>query len=398
MSQSVPTPAPEQDGEIMLYGGIAHIGDGTVIENSVIGFKKGKIILVADASLIKLNPDSAEIIDITGKHVYPGLIAANTVLGLREIGAVRATSDHDETGGLNPNVRSLIAYNTDSRVVPTIRSNGILMAQVTPQGGVISGQSSVVQLDAWNWEDAQVQADDGIWLSWPWLRNHPNWWEESAESSDNDRYTEEVTSIRDFFYEAKAYWDNDETETTNLKFEALRGLFDKTKKLFIRASTAKAMMAAIDFARELDVDLVIVGGRDSWMMTETLVENNVEVMLGNVQELPGYRHDDIDQPFKTPKILQDAGVSFCLTRPGFWDVRNLPFAAGTAAAYGLTKEEALASITINVAKILGIDDQCGTIADGKDATIIVSTGDILDMTTSSVEQAFYSRPGDRPWQ
>ncbi|MBL7774679.1 MAG: hypothetical protein JNK89_01685, partial [Saprospiraceae bacterium] len=163
-----PTPAPAQSGAILILGATAHLGNGQVLPNSAIAFEAGKLTLVADATTIRLDRSKfSKIFDATGKHVYPGFIAAESRLGLVEIGAVRATVDHGEIGSLNPNARALVAYNTDSDVQPTVRSNGILQAQIVPSGGLVSGTSSVVQLDAWNWEDAAVRADDGVHLNWP---------------------------------------------------------------------------------------------------------------------------------------------------------------------------------------------------------------------------------------
>lgn len=173
----IPTPALPQSQPIVLRGGTAHIGNGQVIENSIIRFENGKITFVGTSGEF-IPDDNTKIIDAAGKHIYPGLIAANTTIGLSEIEAVRATLDFNETGELNPNVRSIIAYNTDSKIIPTIRSNGVLLAQITPRGGRISGTSSIVELDAWNWEDAAYKTDIGIHLNWPSKFSQTGWWAE----------------------------------------------------------------------------------------------------------------------------------------------------------------------------------------------------------------------------
>ncbi|MFK7908344.1 MAG: amidohydrolase, partial [Chitinophagales bacterium] len=201
-TNSVPTPAKTQTQTTILKGGTAHIGNGEVIENSTIVFEDGKITTVTDAAMLKIDPTGKTIIDITGKHVYPGFVAASTAMGLMEISAVRATRDDYEMGSLNPNVRSIISFNTDSRVIPTVRSNGILLAQVRPKGGRVSGTSSIVQLDAWNWEDAAYKMDDGVHLSWPRMYSFRGWWADPGGIEKNEKYADQVTAVKDLFNEA----------------------------------------------------------------------------------------------------------------------------------------------------------------------------------------------------
>ncbi|PCJ89914.1 MAG: amidohydrolase [Flavobacteriales bacterium] len=389
----IPTPAPKQSETILLLNGIAHLGNGNVIENSAIGFENGKLILVVDATTIRLDKDKyKKIIEIPGKHVYPGFISPNSTLGLMEIGAVRATRDMNEVGQMNPNARSIIAYNTESKITSTVRSNGVLLAQITPRGGFISGTSSIVELDAWNWEDAVYKMDDGIHLNWPRMFYSTGWWGEPGSMKKNENRDKQIQKIKLFFDDAKAYSEIENQQEKDLRFEAMRGLFDGSKSLFIHTNFVKDITSAINFERESGVKkTILVGGYDSWMVADMLKENDVAVILRRVHELPERPEDDIDLPFKTPYLLHKAGVLFCLNNAGDMEqmnTRNLPFYAGTAAAHGLTKEEALMSITSNAAKILGIDDRVGTLELGKDATLIVSTGDALDVLTNNIEHAF----------
>lgn len=382
----VPSPAPEQKGAILLQNGIAHLGNGEIIENSVIGFKDGKLTLVADAKTVKIDPSFYDtIINIEGKHVYPGIIAPNSTLGLTEIDAVRATRDYAETGALNPHVRSVIAYNTESNITTTVRFNGVLMGQITPRGGLISGTSSIVQFDAWNWEDAIYKEDDGIHINWP---NMYHRW----GGKENKEYDNTKKELHDFFENAKTYCAIEKYDEKNIRFESVRGLFDESKTLFIHTDYIKEITEAITFVKKFELkNVVLVGGYDAWMVAEQLKENNISVILQRVHSLPERQEDDVYLPYKLPKMLWDAGVLFCLENAGDMEAmntRNLPFYAGTAAAYGLTKEQALQIITLNTAKILGIDETCGSLETGKDATIFVSTGDALDMTTNNVELAF----------
>ena len=388
INAQVPSPAPAQQRPVYLVGGTAHTATGEVIENSLIAIEEGKITMIGDMSTITVDMSNGEALDITGKHVYPGLIAPTTNLGLVEIDAVRPTRDVHEVGAFNPNARSIIAYNTDSRIIPTVRSNGVLLAQVMPEGGRIAGQSSVVQLDAWNWEDAVVKADDGIHINWPQRFTRKGWWAAMGSIEPNEKYAEGVDELKKFFEEAKAYAALAGPEDKNLKFESMKGLFDGTKKAYIHANYARDILAAIDFIREFKLDGVIVGARDSYLVTEALKANDIPVILRSIHSLPGREEDDIDQPYKTPAILHEAGVLYCLSMDGSWNIRNLPFLAGTAAANGLSKEEALQAITSNAAKILGIDEQLGTLEQSRDATLIVTEGDIFDMRSSNVIHAF----------
>ena len=381
------TPAPDQSQAIAILGGIAHIGNGEVIQNSIITFENGKLTNVADASTVRIDPGKfGKIIDANGKHVYPGFITANSRLGLIEIGQVGATRDARELGYLNPNLRAIVAYNTDSEVVPTVRNNGVLLAQVVPQGGRISGQSSVVELDAWNWEDAVYKMDDGIRLNWPSVMS---WSWRTRSVSKNKDYDKQVKEIEDYLAEATAYVDHKSHSTINLKFEAMKGLFDGSKKLYIHTNDIKTITQSVLISKKYGLIPVIVGGRDSWMITDFLKENKVAILLHKAHNLPRREDSDIDQPFKTAIVLQEAGVLYAFhMNDEPMQERNLPFQAGQAAGFGLDKEAAISSLTLNTAKILGIDQTVGSLETGKDATLFISEGDALDYRTNKVEVAF----------
>lgn len=385
-----------QTKSILIKNVTAHLGNDSVIQNCWIGIRNGKIAEVLDAS--KPHEPSGsydEVIDATGKHVYPGIIAPNSTLGLTEIESVRATLDFKETGSTLPNVRSLIAYNTDSKIIPTVRTNGILLAQVTPRGGLVSGTSSVLMLDGWNWEDAAYKIDDGIHINWPRIQSR------QVIDSDagimgpyerNKEYVRQTTELKKLITDAKAYNESETKEEKNLRFEALKGIFTGAQTLYIHVNNVKEIIEAVNFAKANQIGKVaLVGGKDSWMVTDLLKENNVAVVVSRVHDLPERPEDDVDLPYKLPSLLQKAGVLYCLNNEGDMEAmgaRNLPFMAGTAAAYGLTKEQALKAITLNTAKILGIDKTTGSIEQGKDATLFISTGDALDMRSNNVERAF----------
>lgn len=385
-----------QTKSLLIMNGTAHIGTDSIIQNSIIGIKNGKIVEVLDASKFKGELGNYdEKIDATGKQIYPGFIAPNSTLGLFEIEAVRATLDFREVGTTLPNVRSLIAYNTDSKIIPTVRTNGILMAQITPRGGLVSGTSSVVVLDGWNWEDAAYKMDDAIHINWPRMVSRKFLDEDNiypGPYEKNKDYIKQTDDLKKLFADAKAYNETETKLEKNLRFESMKGIFDGTQTLFIHSNNVKEIIEAVNFAKQFQLKRVaIVGGKDSWMVTDLLKENNISVVVSRVHDLPEHPEDDVDLPYKLPYLLQKAGVLFCLNNEGDMEemgTRNLPFYAGTAAAYGLTREQALRSITLNTAKILGIDKTVGSIEVGKDATIFISSGDALDMRTNNVTAAY----------
>ena len=394
-AQETVLPAKPQKGLVFIKNATIHVGNGKVIENGTIKIKDGKIEEVG--ANLPVPADDVSVYDVKGKHVYPGLILPTSTLGLVEISANRATTDVREIGDLNPNVRAIVAYNSDSRVINTLRSNGILLANVVPQGSLLAGSSSVVQLDAWNWEDAAYKTDAGIHLNLPSLMARTGGFRgggfgagPSASQTDPVKEgLEQIEKVKVFFREAKAYQAEGKHEETNLKFEAVKGLFEKKQKLYVNANTVKQILVALDFVKEFGVDMVIVGGSDSYQVADLLKKHNVSVILQQPHSLPTATDDDVDQPYKTAAALQKAGVLFSISDDDSQTRgRNLAFNAGTAAAYGLPKEEALAAITLNAAKIMGVADKTGSIEAGKDANIVVSDGDILDMRTSNVTDAF----------
>ena len=390
---SQPTPAAVQSESVLILNGIAHLGTGDVLENSAIGFSDGKLDYVGFARLV----DRArydQVIEAKGRHIYPGFIASNSTLGLQEIGAVRATRDDAEVGTFKPHVRSVIAFNTDSEVTPTVRTNGVLMGQITPRGGTISGSSCIVHFDGWNWEDAALRTVDGIHLNWP-STHHRHRKDGTIDIRKRKTYDQQFLEIQHFFQEAKAYASLERRPANSprdLRMEAMRGIFDGSFRLFVHAQDVRQITEAVHFKRQMGIEnLVIVGGYDAPLVADLLRENNVPVMLKRLHTLPRFAEDDVDMPYRLPKLLEDEGVLYCLQNAGDMEhmgTRNLPFYAGTARAYGLTYEQAVQSITLNAARILGVDGFCGSLETGKDATLFISEGDALDMRTNYLTEAF----------
>jgi hypothetical protein len=383
------TPAPKQKKSILITGGMAHLGNGSVIENSVISLVNGKIAFIADANLMKPGKHDTYI-NASGKHIYPGFIAPNSTLGLVEIDAVRASDDEREIGEFNPHIRSIIAYNTESIVTESVRPNGILLAQITPRGGRISGTSSVVQLDAWNWEDAIIKENDGIFLDWPTSYSYARGRNEPT-IEPNKKYDEQLKSIQDYFDNATAYLNGDKSKK-DLAFEAMNGLQNGTKNLYIYATNEREIedIVLLKIKNKLP-NVTVVGAFYAYKVASLLKENNISVLLRRVHSLPILEDEDINLPYKNAKILIDNGVLVALENSGSMErmqTRNLPFYAGTCAAWGISKEQALQLITLNTAKILGIDKNYGSLETGKSATLFISEGDALDMKTNVISEAF----------
>jgi len=392
LSYAQQTPAQAQNQEIIIVGATAHIGNGKVIENAVIAFKDGKITQVGTASEVNLNSTTAKIINAEGKHVYPGIIAPNSTLGLVEIDAVKASDDEDEVGGFLPHIRSIIAYNAESKIVESMRPNGVLLAQVTPRGGRISGTSSIVQLDAWNWEDAILKENDGIHLNWPnRFVKKGAWYDPKVGYKADEKYDEKVEEIKSFFKQAEAFSKTD-ASPLNIPLQAMKAVFSGEKTVFIHVDAEKDILDVLHFKAELKLEnVVIVGGKYAHKVAAELVAHKVPVLVARVHDTPEADDDDYDLPYKLPKLLHDAGVLVGLENSGKMErmnARNIPFYAGTVAAQGLDKEIALQLITLNTAKILGIESQVGSLEVGKQATLFISEGDALDMMGNILTHAF----------
>jgi imidazolonepropionase-like amidohydrolase len=387
----VPTPAGPQTKPILITGATVHTGTGQVIENGAVAFENGKLTYVGATASAPADRAKYDVINAQGKHVYPGFIITNSILGLIEIESFRATADNTETGSLNPNVRAQAGYSTDSEITPTYRFNGILLAEITPQGGVISGTSTVMQLDAWNWEDATYAKDAAIHLNWPSrLRGRFDFETFTFVTEPNADYGKTVDELTTFFNDAVGY-SKLTPKTVNLKMDAMQGILNGSQSLVLHASTSKEIVEAVKFAQSFGVKrIAVVADSESIKVAGFLKDNSIPVIIPIVHSLPARADEDIDSPYALPARLTKAGVTVVFSHIGEMIARgrNLPFYAGTAVAYGMDKEEALKAITINPAKILGIDKTVGSLELGKDATLFISDGDALDFRSNRVSDTF----------
>ena len=383
------TPAANQSKSLLIQGATLHIGNGSVLENAELGIADGKIVEVGAVGSSQNTYDTT--IDASGKHLYPGFIAANSTVGMVEIDAIRPTNDLNEIGTFLPHIRTIIAYNAESKVVESLRPNGILTAQIVPTRGRIAGSSSVVQLDAWNWEDASLKTDEGIHLYWPrsYRRGNSSKGEDPLVY-DQKNYNKQVEELKQYLIEAKTFQAGEKHK--NLPHAALAGAFSGAQQVYLHAKEKRQILDGIDLLKKQGIQrIVLVGGDDAHLILPYLKKHAIPVIVSRPHRLPNTADEDVKLPFKMAKLLMDAGLTITIDVSGRMErmnTRNLPFYAGTFAAYGVEKEKAVEMITLNAAKILGIDDRLGSLEVGKDATLFIAEGDALDMRTNQLSHAF----------
>jgi len=375
--------------KILLVNGFLHVGNGETLQSALIGIEKGKITLIKNSLAYTIEPKEWDtIIQLNGRHIYPGFVAPNSTLGITEIDAIRATVDFDEVGTFNPHVRSQIAFNAESKVISTVKTNGVLLTQATPRGGIISGSSSVMALEGWNWEDATVLKDDGIHLNWPESIDRGKWWEGDAKIEKSKNYDEKKREIYAFFKMAEAYASTNKNDKKDARFEAMRNCFQGKQRVYIHANEIQQLVDIIDFSKEFKLAFpVIIGGYDAYLIPRKLADAKIPVMLVRTHSLPENENDPVDLPYQLPYLLKQGGVKFCIQNEGDMEAmnaRNIPFLAGTAMAYGLKEEEAVSAVSLWSCEIMGIGDTYGSIEKGKSATLFVSDGNALDMRTNNL--------------
>ncbi len=380
-----PVPAPKQTVPILLKNATVH---------SVVSAPRVQDVLLQDGKIAAIGTDlvapaNAQVNDLTGKHLYPGLIALINQLGLIEVEAVRATRDDRETSDTNPDLQVQVAFNADSAVIPTIRSNGFSHSLIYPDGNLITGRSALMQLDGWNWQDALVQAEVGLHVKWPRMSLQTGWWVRDSAEKQRQRQNEQLAELKQFFAQAHAYYLAEQAGANRGKdsrWHAMLAFFEGKLPLFVHADDPRQMRQAMLLAKQYQARLVIVGGRDSWRIADELAANQVDVIYTAPNGLPTRTDEAYDQAFSVPGILHKAGVRFALSLDGFWDTRNLVFAAGHVTKYGLAPAQALRSLTLDAAMIAGVADRLGSIEVGKSASLVVSDGDIFDYRGHRVEQ------------
>ncbi len=381
-------PGNPQQQPVALVNATLHTVTQGTIENGTLVFDNGRIVAVGTKVEI---PSNARRIDCTGKQVYPGFITAYSQLGLVEIDAARATRDVAEVGDFNSNVIAATAYNVESEILPTVRANGVLIAHIVPLGGLVTGRSSIVSLDGWNAPEATLRRVAGLVVSFPSLSLRQAWWDRRPAEERQKEQQKQLQKLYDFFEQARQYARAAAAgmlRERDLRLEAIRAAFTDSLPVFILADEYPQLLEALRFARHFGLRPVLVGAADAWRCLEEIRSAGASIILRRVHRLPQRDEEPLDIAYRLPALLEQAGIRFAIAEDHTWPQRNLPFNVGTAIAFGLSREAALRSVTLWAAQILGVDDRLGSLEIGKDATLIVCSGDPFDVRTNRVEYAF----------
>lgn len=374
------TPAPAQSEPVALTGGTIHTVSDGVIEEGTVVFEEGVITEIGAGAEV---PAGAREVDVSGKHVYPGLVDPYNRMGLYEIGAVGETVDIGEHGRINPNARPQVAFNPESRHIGVARSNGVLVTVSSPGGGLISGHSSAMMLDGWTWEDMVLEAETGLLVNWP-------------DPDDEDEYEEDLTKLQDAFANARAYSAAQdaaqsgaaERHDTDSRWEAMIPVLDGERPVIVRASELQQIQDAMTWAEEEDLELIILGGEDAPRVAGRLAREDIPVIVRPVLSSPSRSWEPYDSDYSLAAELHDAGVEVAIGGSASAPYAGrLPYHAGAAAAFGLPEDEALRAVTLSPAEILGFDDRVGSLEPGKDATLLITTGNPIEYRTQ-IEQAY----------
>jgi imidazolonepropionase-like amidohydrolase len=381
-------PGAPQTKPIALTNGIVHTVDGDVLQRATVVFEKGRITAIGTDIVV---PDGSTVINCAGKHVYPGFIAPFSTIGLVEIDAVRSTQDQSEVGEFNPNARAEVAYNPDSEIIPTVRVNGVLLANVVPQGGGITGMSSLMRLDGWTREDIAVKPVSAFHVQWPTLSVSTAPW--IRQSADEQRRAADsaVQRLYDTFTAARAYSRaarSGDTALRDIRYEAMRRIFEQDVPVIISAGSRKQIESALDFKKHFGIRVILNGAQDARSCMDQIAKAGVSVIIPRVHSLPAHDEDPYDSPFTMARDMEAAGIRWAFTDGGSWQQRNLPFCAGTAMAFGLSEAAAERGLTLSPATMFGVEAQYGSITVGKSATLFVSAGPALDALTNKLEVAF----------
>lgn len=382
-------PGAAQKTPIAIVNATVHTVTNGTLERATVVFDNGRITAIgASASVVV--PGGATVIDGTGKHVYPGFIAPTSTIGLTEVDAVRSTRDVAEVGDVNPNARAETAYNPDSEIIPTIRYNGVLLANVTPQGDLVSGLASLMRLDGWTREDIAILPRSAMVLNWPSMDVVNAWWMRDSPEEQRKNAEKAIRRIYDLFTEARAYAALSAVDSSkhDIRFDEMRRVFTEKLPVIISASSRRQIEAVLNFAREFGVRVILDGATDAPYLLNEIKAAGIPVIVHRVHSLPSTTESAYDESFTLPSKLAAAGIMFAISDVGAWQQRNLPFNAGTAVAFGLSEADAEKALTINPATILGVQANYGSLEVGKSATLFVSAGNALDGRTNKLEAAF----------
>ncbi|HEX7833324.1 MAG TPA: amidohydrolase family protein [Thermoanaerobaculia bacterium] len=364
---------------------IVPVTSATIAKGNII-FENGIITAIGPNITI---PNDASVVDGTGLFVYPGMIDSGTNIGLVEIDSVSGTVDTAELGDINPNARAAVAINPHSEVVPVTRVNGVTTAVTIPEGGIISGQSALIQMAGWTPPEMVLKSPTAMHIRFPRLRSFPlagTPQDEEAEKEQKKSYTKELDKLRDVMRDAQAYGKAAAARLQRLDrdpiLEALVPVVEGRVPVVLHANQARDIRAALQFADEFKLKAILSGANDAARVVDEIKKRNIPVILGPILALPQREDDAYDVLFANAKVLHDNGIPFAFQTSDAHNARNLPYHAAACAAFGLPKEEALKAVTIYPAQIWGVADRLGSLEVGKSATLILTDGDPLEIRTN----------------
>ena len=382
---------------LLLMNAIVHTVSGETYTNGGVLINGDKIESVLDGKH-PVRVFAGKTIDLKGQHLYPGLIALDSALGLSEIESVRGTQDTTEVGDYSPDVQSWVAINPDSELIPVTRANGISHAEPVPQGGVVAGVSALMALDGWTTEQMTIKRPAALHVYWPNMeldtRSKDQFKDsskfKSLEDQDKERQAK-LKALDDFFLEARAYAKaraaavkNGKSDSfVNPPWEAMLPVVNGEIPIMVHAEDVRQINAAVKWAQTNDFKIVLVGGRDAWQVAGLLAARKIPVIYEFTFTQPERDYDSYDVNFKAPEVLRKAGVTVAFSNgsDSFHAAmaKNLPYIAAQSVAFGFPESEALKALTLYPAQLLGVDQRLGSIAPGKEATLFVSDGNILDI-------------------
>ncbi len=363
------------------------------------GVKPGIDVLVIGGKISAIGANlaagDAKIVEVSGKRIYPGLIHASTLAGLTELGSVRASNDYAETGQVNPNALAASAINPDSELLPVIRGFGVTTLHVMPMGGqsVLSGTSAAIQTRGWTIEDMAIAPAVGIVVQWPNARA-PDFLPPMIKDEVKKQAELSAAALKRAFEQATAYGlakASDASGAQDLKLAALLPALAGKQSVFINASESVQIREALDFCAALALRCVLVGAHDAWRYADAIKAAKIEVILGSPFDLPLRRSDSYDVNYTSAAKLAAAGIKFAIAGDGSSFSApldgNLAFNAAQYQAFGLSSELALRAITLSAAEVLGIADKVGSISVGKQADLLIASGDVMEIT-STIEAVY----------
>jgi len=388
-------PALARAQTLALTGATVHTVTGPTLENATIVIENGHITAVGTTVNV---PAGATVVPCAGKQIYPGLVDANSMLGLVEVSSVRGTVDSQEAGEVNPNIRAEVQINPGSELIPVARANGLTSALIVPRGGALCGTSALVHTDGWTHEDMQVAAPVALHIQWPDMTPNRAWWETRSDEEQKKARDEQIKRLSDAFNDARAYANAVSAEgqkgiprhDRDVKWDGMVKAIRGEIPVAFHVDRLNQIRAALKFADEQGLKkIVLVGASDADQIADELKARDIAVIAGPTLDLPSRTWEPYDEKMSQPERLREAGIRFCISNGGgeTMNARNLPYQAAMAAAYGLPKDEALKSVTLYPAQIMGVADKVGSIEPGKIADLVVTNGDLLEITTT-VEQVY----------